>query len=572
MKIMKSFAFAAVIAAAALTVATFAGEAQAAASLVQGLDLRALDVLGGGSGLALVGLGLKELRAKRQGHLDTARALIEKAKTENRELTPQERSTYEAECRSAESVADEIEAFLDAQQRAAGPQPGAGNQPADPAVVAREAIAAERTRASTIRQRVAAAGLPADFADGLIDRGVEVAHVADQIIDELARRGGAGTLPSGGGIRVGRSGEDPVEVRSAMIDAVVARATDRLPASHRIEMSERGRDFAHHSLLDLCADLARTRGERVPSHLRGAALYEHLVQIRALSTSDFPILLADAGNKILVKAYELANVTYRMVFARKTFNDFKAHKFNRMGDFPNLLEVGENGEFKNGTIGEAKQELTLATYGRIIGLSRRIIINDDMGAFADIPMKAGRRVADFENATAWAQLALNSSDGPTITETGRALANTTDNTKAGSAAAISVTTVGAARAAMMKKTSIDGLKLNVAPRYLVTSPDKFTDAEQFCSVNILPATDATTNPFKGRLTPVGDANLTGNGWWLFADPADLETLVYGHLAGAEGPRFQTREGFTVDGVEFKVALDFVAGAIDYRGAWRNAGA
>ena len=85
-------------------------------------------------------------------------------------------------------------------------------------------------------------------------------------------------------------------------------------------------------------------------------------------------------------------------------------------------------------------------------------------------------------------------------------------------------------------------------------------------------TDANANPFKGRLTPVGDANLTGNAWHLFADPNVLETLVYGFLNGAEGPQLRTQEGFKVDGVELLVYEDFAVGVVDYRGAYRNPGA
>ena len=162
--------------------------------------------------------------------------------------------------------------------------------------------------------------------------------------------------------------------------------------------------------------------------------------------------------------------------------------------------------------------------------------------------------------------------GPVITETGQQLFNAVHNNLAGAGAAIAIQSVSDGRAAMMKQTSIDGLKLNITPRYLVTSPDKFTVAEQFCSVNIVPVQDSNANPFKGRLTPVADANLSGNAWQLYADPQDIETMVYGHLEGREGPRLSTREGFTTDGVDLRVSTDFVAGGIDYRGAYRNPGA
>jgi hypothetical protein len=75
-----------------------------------------------------------------------------------------------------------------------------------------------------------------------------------------------------------------------------------------------------------------------------------------------------------------------------------------------------------------------------------------------------------------------------------------------------------------------------------------------------------------RLMPVGDANITGNHWFLFADPSVAPCFVYGNLQGFEGPRLSTDDPFTVQGVEFKLEHDFGVAAIDYRGGYHNAGA
>lgn len=453
------------------------------------------------------------------------------------------------------------------QQRAASATP-----PADLAAVRREAVEQERQRAQQIRVRVRSVGLPEDVAEDLICRGVALEHAGDAIVDELAKRGGAVTMPR---VEVGRSSEDPAEVRSAVAEALASRMTYGLAGGHQVDLTERARSYAGLTVLQSLAAYARAMGHRVSDNTPPAALYNQLVELRSLATSDFPLILADAGNKVLVQAYRLASPTYRLVFARKQFRDFKAHKFIRSGDFPVLLEKGESAEFKFGAMSEAKNDVTLATFGRIIGFSRQTLVNDDLGAFADLPVKVARRVADFENATAWALLALNSGGGPTIIEknlpNGRPMYHADHGNLASPPAGISVGAVGLGRAAMMKQTSLDGLKLNIMPRYLVTSPDKFTEAEQFCSTGIVATKDTDTNPFKGRLTPVGDANLTGNGWYLFADPLDAETLVYGYLEGAEGPQLMTRDGFTTDGVDLRVHLDFAVGAIDYRGTYKNAG-
>jgi hypothetical protein len=449
------------------------------------------------------------------------------------------------------------------------PNPGAAPTPASDAARQEEirtitaaAVAAERTRVSTIRTRCRTAGLDDKFADGLIDRGIEGEHIGNAIFDEMAKRGGDATQPR---ITGGADHTDPVEIRSRMVEALSARASEYLPAPGRIAMTERARDFANMGLLDLGIELARAHGDKVSTRMAPAAMYNHLLQ-RQLSTSDFPILLMDASNKMLAQAYAMAAPSYKEIFQRNAMRDFKPHNLIRAGDFPNLLAKGETGEFQYGSIGESKEQLVLASWGRIVSLSRRVLINDDLNAFAKLPAMIAERVAAFENATAYAVLTV-ATDGPTLLETGRKLFNTTDKTLAGSGAAISITTVSTGRENIRQHKSLDGLPLNLVPDIILTSPANETVAEQFCNTVIVAATDATANPFKGKLKPIADAALSGNNWYLFASGGGA--LAYGHLEGAEGPQVMSREGFTTEGLDVRVMLDFVAGAIGFRGCWKN---
>ncbi len=59
---------------------------------------------------------------------------------------------------------------------------------------------------------------------------------------------------------------------------------------------------------------------------------------------------------------------------------------------------------------------------------------------------------------------------------------------------------------------------------------------------------------------------------MAADPALVDTLEYSYLEGEPGPQIETRAGFTIEGVETKVRLDFGCGVIDHRGLVKNAGA
>jgi hypothetical protein len=109
---------------------------------------------------------------------------------------------------------------------------------------------------------------------------------------------------------------------------------------------------------DMIGELLRVRGERnVPRN-------PTLLAERAFhTTSDFPLLLSAAANKMLLAAYQPAAPSYRQIFLRRDFRDFKPHRHLRVGDFPTLMPLMENGEIQAGTMSES-QEIVLLQCAR----------------------------------------------------------------------------------------------------------------------------------------------------------------------------------------------------------------
>jgi hypothetical protein len=76
------------------------------------------------------------------------------------------------------------------------------------------------------------------------------------------------------------------------------------------------------------------------------------------------------------------------------------------------------------------------------------------------------------------------------------------------------------------------------------------------------------------LVPIVEPRLdaaSATGWYLIADPAQIDTVEYCYLEGQQGVYVETKQGFEIDGVEIKARMDFGAAGIDYRGMQRNAG-
>jgi hypothetical protein len=233
----------------------------------------------------------------------------------------------------------------------------------------------------------------------------------------------------------------------------------------------------------------------------------------------------------------------------------------------------ENGEIQAGTMSESQEIVLLQTFARRIRVTRPMLVNDDLGAFTDFAAAIGRRVADFENATAYQLLNAANGDGPTLTSgsttvfgTGAARAN-----KASAGSALNLDGLAAGRAAIMRQRTLDGLPIAIgASMRLLVGPNQELAARQL-TVSVQAAQISNANVYAGFVQPLVEPLIQANRWYLFSEPAASPVYVYGYLNGAEGPQVTTGPVQGVDGVEVSVIFDFGVGAIDWRGAWFNPG-
>lgn len=396
-----------------------------------------------------------------------------------------------------------------------------------------------------------------DQARALVEQNEQGAIGADAARSALLRAAGerqraeTARVPAAAAAAPGTTNEE--QSRAAIAGALVARTL-------RQEPDAASREYMGFRMLEIAALRAGlSPRERDP-----------ITILRAANTSsDFPILLEAAGNRVLLARYGAATPTYQLLAARRDLTDFKPTKLLRTGDFPTLLPYQEDGEIKAGTIAEGKEQVILGSYGRILRLSRQAIVNDDLGAFDQVFGSIGRMIARFENATFYAMKSSNGGLGPKLSDN-KTLFHADHGNLAAAGGEIAIGALGAGRAAIRIQKDLDGNTLNLAPETLLVGPLQETLAEQLISP-LQPQQAGNVNPFAGRLKPVVDAAVTGNAWELYANPDDLPTFVYGYLADAPGPRVISEETFNVDGMAWRVIEDFYCGAVDYRGAYRNPG-
>lgn len=432
------------------------------------------------------------------------------------------------------------------------------------------AIQAERARIGSIDGALRRAShlLKPEDAAAIRAEAVEAGYSADRVREAIFERLEAAqpVIAQGQTVRMGASGDDPAAIIDAMATAIAVRA---MPAVAARANSERFREFAGLRPSDMLMELAAARGERVSPRMR-----TQMVERAFHTTSDFPMLLENAGNKMLEAGFDQAEPSYRRFFARRSFNDFKAHSFLTAGDFPALQELGEGGEIKTGTISEKRERITAKTYSRGVAVTRQMLVNDDLGAFTDFGTMIGRRVADQENALAYELMGQNSGDGPTLAEGNARVFTTGRSNKASAGAAISEAALDAGFAAIMGHKSLDGLTLNLQPRFLVTGAAYRGAALRFTrGGNRVVAEQGANVPLYDTMEPISDANISGNRWYMFADPAAAPIYAYGYVGGQEAPSIRVQQYVPGrDGILVEVVHDFAVGAIGWRGGWFNPGA
>jgi hypothetical protein len=521
--------------------------------------------------IAGVAYDLPALRTK----LDELTAKARAKAAEIKDDTPQEtRTQIEGEHAALLAQVETFRAAIATEEAAARATPANPNAPANPAspaaepaiaAAAGEAVRLERSRIADIRDIGRRAQLEAAIVDTAINDGTAVEAFRVQAFNALAQRSAATATNA---IRVDIQRDERDTRRDGMRDAIVARLTRAGSApGTNVTVPEHARAYGEMGFAEMAAECLDHRG-----NLRTARQVHDVIERAFHTTTDFPGIFVDAMNVRLLQRYRAAPATYRRIAALYTTTDFRPTHVVRAGDFPALQAVQESGEIKAGTFSESKEVFRVYPYGVKFNISRQMIINDALRAIDQMLGSAGDRVADWENVQVFTLLASGSGAGPTLATDSKRIFHTDHGNLAGTSAVISITSVGVGRASMMKQTTLDGIKANFTPATLLTGPDTLLVAEQLVT-QITPAQSSNAVPdFIRRLVPIGDANITGTPWYLFADPAVAPCFVYGYLEGFEGPRLASEEVFDVQGLRVKLEHDFGVAGIDYRGGFRNAGA
>lgn len=333
---------------------------------------------------------------------------------------------------------------------------------------------------------------------------------------------------------------------------------------------ERGESMRISHALDLCRAALRLDGVDEP-HGR-----EEMVKA-ALSTYSLPVALGNVANKVLLEAYTDAPATWRSFAAIRSAGDFKDQTAIRPSFTGSLQPVAPGGELKHGGVSEWTASYRVDTFGKILSIDRRDLINDDLSIFDQTARAFGRAAMRRLNDLVF-QVLLDNAGGFF------SLAN--GNLLEGVDTVLTIDSLAEAITAMLTQRDDEGNDLDLRPRTLLVPPELQPTAKAILEsefIQQLADRQPTGNSLRRAVSIEVEPRLNNDTkygaaasekhWYLFSAPSNA-AMVVAFLQGKQSP---TVEFFGLDqdvnrlAASWRVYHDFGAALVDPRAAVRSKG-
>ena len=343
-----------------------------------------------------------------------------------------------------------------------------------------------------------------------------------------------------------------------------------------VEAAYEDRDMPIRTLMCECM---RLEGMNVTRHFDNSTIQA------AFSTISLPGILSNVANKKLLQSYEAQPIIATKLCTSGDLNDFKEADRFRLTDMGDLLPVAADGEIKEGGLVEESAKNQLDTFAKKFCLTRKMIINDDLGAFLKVPVAMGNRAARLIDQLFFKRLLANPNQAD-----GRALFHASHkNLLTGATSALSADSLKKAIQLYLDQVDADGQPIAVEPRYLVVPTALKHLAIELTKGATLIMAGGSDNVVKPALNVIADENLqvvsspylantayagaSASAWYLFGQPGTVDTFEIGYLKGRRTPTVERGDlDFNVLGMWFRVYFDVGVREQDFRGMVKANGA
>ncbi|EOG8328370.1 MAG: Clp protease ClpP [Klebsiella sp.] len=295
------------------------------------------------------------------------------------------------------------------------------------------------------------------------------------------------------------------------------------------------------------------------------------------SSSDFSHILAGGAEKSVLTGWQNSGETFQQWTKSGSLSNFHEAKRVGLNGFSELGKVPEGAEYKYVTTSDSGVPIALATYGNIFSITRQAIINDDLNQLTTIPQAMGRAAARTVGNLVYLNLTTNSK----FTD-GKALFHADHKNLI--AKGMDTDGLNEARKAMRLQQDANGDPINVIPAYILVPAalEGLANRAVLSSSSLFPVDQGgTLNQNPGIINVVKDMaqvvveprlDKANNKEWYVTAAKGTDTIEVAYLDGMDVPYLEQQEGFTVDGIAWKVRIDAGVAALDYRGMVKSSGA
>jgi hypothetical protein len=277
------------------------------------------------------------------------------------------------------------------------------------------------------------------------------------------------------------------------------------------------------------------------------------------------------ANKFVMEGWNAVDQTCLRISKITPVRNFQQITTVSLTDSVRYEQLGADGEIKHGTLDELTYTNQADTYAKMLAITRKDIINDDVNAFASVPRKLGNGAIKLLNHIFWTEFL------GAVTANFFGSGNSNINT---GVADMSLGGLDATETVFMNQTNPDGTPLGLMPAILLVPTALKNKALTLMGsqLNALAITSYATgtgdaNPFAGRFRVESSPYIsvssytgsTSSAWWMLANPSDLAVIEIVALNGRVEPTVDSAEAdFNTLGIQWRGYSDVGVNLQEYR--------
>ena len=443
----------------------------------------------------------------------------------------------------------------------------------DPALAAQEAIKAERGRVAEIR-KVCAGEFP-DLEAKAVDEGWDLNRTTAAVLAAYRQREPV-TAPN---VIVKAEARPDRKTLEAAVCLRAGISEDAVAKDYGEQVAEAAMPDRDLPLRGLLAECLRIEGKSVPRSMDNEAIKA------SFSTVSLPGILGNVANKKLLQSYRAQPVIATKLCTEGDLNDFKESDRFRLTDVGDLQPVAADGEIKEGGLTEEPARNQIDTYAKKFCLTRKMVINDDLGAFLKVPVAMGNRAARLIDQLFFRRLLAN----PAQLDGNPLFGKQHKNLLSGATSALGADSLKKAIQLFLDQVDADGQPIAVEPRILLVPTALKHQALELTRGTTLIMSGAESPTLRPALNILSDENLevvsspylanakyegaSETAWYLFGQPGTVDTFEIGYLKGKRAPTVERGDtDFNTLGLWFRVYFDLGVREQEHRGMVKSAGA